>query len=418
MKVFFSLDRKIRNNLFILFAISFLFWLSLTSLLPIIPAYIEDLGGSKQEVGLVMGSFAIGLLLSRAFLGKMADQTGRKKVVLIGTFVVGIAPIGYLFINDIQGLMAVRAFHGISIAAFTIGYSALVVDLSPVEKRGELTGYMSLSLPIGMALGPAVGSLLQENVNYTTAFIFCTIAGLIAFFLTTQIEEKTSINNSNNSNNKKSLIPNRNFKELFFNPSFFVLTFVLLMMGIIFGVIVAFLPLFIRTLNFEFSAGIFYTTAAIASFITRFITGKASDKYGRGLFIVISIIFFGATMTFLSYANSPLYLILAAICEGIGAGILIPLMIVLISDRCYSTERGKAYGLCLGGYDLGIAMGGPSFGYFAEKIGYSTLFFNATALAIIALFIFLTLSNKTILNSFKFSLGLAKDYYAINEKNA
>lgn len=50
-----------------------------------------------------------------------------------------------------------RAFHGVSIAAFTTGYSALVVDLSPPKQKGELIGYMSLAVPIGMAIGPAMG---------------------------------------------------------------------------------------------------------------------------------------------------------------------------------------------------------------------------------------------------------------------
>lgn len=54
-----------------------------------------------------------------------------------------------------------RAFHGVSIAAFTTGYSALVVDLSPPKQKGELIGYMSLAVPIGMAIGPAMGGIFR-----------------------------------------------------------------------------------------------------------------------------------------------------------------------------------------------------------------------------------------------------------------
>jgi MFS family permease len=417
VKIFSTLDLKTRHNLLILFIIAFLFWLSLTSLLPVIPAYVADLGGTKQQIGLVMGSFAIGLLLSRTFLGKMADQKGRKQVVLIGTAVVALAPIGYLFINTVNGLMAVRAFHGISIAAFTIGYSALVVDLSPVEKRGELVGYMSLALPIGMTLGPAVGSLLQENIGYEAEFLFCIVAGLISFFLTLKITENKRVNQDQFSVNQDNLpLPNRNFKELLVNSSFFVPTFVLFMGGSVFGVLTTFLPLFIRGFNTEFngdfSAGFFYTIAAIASFVIRILTGKASDRYGRGLFIVFGIICFSLSMVLLSYATSVIYLILAAIVEGFASGILIPLMIVLISDRCYATERGKVYSLCLGGYDLGIAIAGPISGYFAETISYSLLFIIVAIINLSALFAFLTQSNKTLINSLKFSLGLTKDYHA------
>lgn len=63
----------------------------------------------------------------------MVDEQGRKRVILIGAVVVAIAPWGYIFLNSIPQMMVWRAFHGISIAAFTTGYSALVVDLAQNE---------------------------------------------------------------------------------------------------------------------------------------------------------------------------------------------------------------------------------------------------------------------------------------------
>ena len=128
MKAFDTFDTELRRNLLILFTASLLFWSSLSLLLPTLPLYIDDVGASKQEIGIVMGSFAIGLLLSRPMLGRLADERGRKIVLLIGTIVAAIAPFGYLATKSIELLILVRIFHGISIAAFTTGYSALVAD--------------------------------------------------------------------------------------------------------------------------------------------------------------------------------------------------------------------------------------------------------------------------------------------------
>ena len=87
--------RKIRI-LIILFLTGLFFWISITALLPTLPTYISYVGGTTHEVGFVMGCFAIGLLLSRFWLGKLADQHSRKIVVLIGTIVAFLAPLGYL----------------------------------------------------------------------------------------------------------------------------------------------------------------------------------------------------------------------------------------------------------------------------------------------------------------------------------
>ncbi|NJQ96982.1 MAG: MFS transporter, partial [Hydrococcus sp. CSU_1_8] len=83
--------------------------------------------------------------------------------------------------QSIYPLMAIRAFHGISIAAFTTGYSALVVDISPLKQRGELIGYMSLAVPIGMAIGPALGGYLQDSIGYTPLFLVSAGLGLLGF---------------------------------------------------------------------------------------------------------------------------------------------------------------------------------------------------------------------------------------------
>jgi MFS family permease len=195
VKVLSTLEPQQRKNLLVLFAAGLLFWASLGSLLPTLPLYVEDVGGTMQQIGLVMGSFAIGLLLCRPRLGKLADQRSRKLVVLIGMAVVAVAPLGYLFVKSIPLLLLIRAFHGISIAAYTTGNSALIVDLSPVEKRGELIGYMSLTNPIGIAIGPAIGGFLQEQAGYTPLFLFSFAVGLLGFFLACQVKEPPSLMN-------------------------------------------------------------------------------------------------------------------------------------------------------------------------------------------------------------------------------
>ena len=121
LKALKDLDPKTKRNFLALFSTALFFWIGLTTLLPTLPTYAEDLGGTRQQVGFVMGAFAVGLLGSRVWLGQVADEKGRKIVILIGAFVGAIAPLGYLAVQNIPALMAIRAFHGISVAAFTTG---------------------------------------------------------------------------------------------------------------------------------------------------------------------------------------------------------------------------------------------------------------------------------------------------------
>jgi MFS family permease len=409
-KSFQTIEPEKLHNLLILFATGLLFWTSITTMLPTLPAYIEDIGGTTQQVGLVMGCFAIGLLASRTWLGQIADRRSRKLVVLIGTLVGGIAPLGYLLAHSIYPLMAIRAFHGISIAAFTTGYSTLVVDISPAKQRGELIGYMSLTVPIGMAVGPALGGFLQTSVGYVPLFSVATGLGFLACLLASRVTEDSRANLEILNTN----IPSRSFREIFSSSSFVIPAIILLLIGLLFGTLASFLPLFIREIKLDLNAGLFYTAAAIASFSVRIYTGKASDRYGRGLFITASLIFYGVSMLMLSVVATPSLFLCAAILEGMGGGLLIPMTVALLSDRSYSNERGKVYAICIGGFDVGIALAGPILGALATWVGYRGMFAITGGLAIIALGLFMTLSNKDLAHSFGFALGKEEDLYAID----
>ncbi|MBD0312005.1 MAG: MFS transporter [Microcoleus sp. T3-bin5] len=412
MNIFRDIEPQPRRSLLTLFTAGLLFWSSLASLLPTLPLYVQSVGGTKQQIGFVMGAFAIGLLLSRAQLGKLADSRGRKQVLLLGTSVAAIAPVGYLLAQSIPLLLLIRPFHGISIAAFTTAYSALVTDLSPPGKRGELIGYMSLVSPIGLAFGPAIGGFVQAWVGYTPLFAMSATFAATAVFFTCKIAEPNfALTKSDSlSENKNS----QKYWQMLWNPRVRVPALVLLVVGLVFGTLSTFMPLFMQETKVNLNPGLFYSTAAIASFGMRVVTGRASDKYGRGLFISGGLICYVLSMLLLYFANNSGAFLISALVEGCAGGTVMPMMVTLMSDRCEPHERGRLFSLCIGGFDLGIAIAGPTLGFVAEQVGYRNMFGFAAGLAGLALLIFITQSSKGLSNSLKFAIGRGKDVYALN----
>ena len=413
LNIFRDIEPQPRRSLLTLFTAGLLFWSSMASLLPTLPLYVQSVGGTKQQIGFVMGAFAIGLLLSRAQLGKLADSRGRKIVLLVGTSVAAIAPVGYLLAQSIPLLLLLRAFHGISIAAFTTAYSALVTDLSPPGKRGELIGYMSLVSPIGLAFGPAIGGFVQAWVGYTPLFAMSATFAATAVFFTSQIAEPNfaDLTKSDSLSEDKN---SQKFWQMLWNPRVRVPALVLLVVGLVFGTLSTFMPLFIQETKANLNPGLFYSTAAIASFGMRVVTGRASDKYGRGLFISGGLICYVLSMLLLYLANNSGAFLISALVEGCAGGTVMPMMVTLMSDRCEPHERGRLFSLCIGGFDLGIAIAGPTLGFVAEQVGYRNMFGLAAGLAGLALLIFITQSSKGLSNSMKFAIGRGKDVYALN----
>ena len=456
MKVFQRLEPKQRRNLAILWGSGFFFWASVGALLPTMPLYVRDLGGTVQQVGFVMGAFAIGLLLSRSSLGRMSDARGRRIVLLVGTAVVAIAPLGYIasdllpetfasdglrgaiaFIRHLWGLLpeagwqqagdsslqaiadsiprnpipllfVVRIFHGISISAFTTGYSAFVADHCPPAYRGELIGYMSLVQPIGVAVGPAVGGFLQAAAGYLPLFAVMATFGLLSFLGVFQVRE-----NFSGAGDRKVAYHHISPWKLLFSPRVRVPAFVMLAIGTAFGNLTTFLPLLMREVRVPLGAGLFYTCVAIASFGVRLLSGRASDRFGRGLPIALGTFFYVSSMGTLFFARTTSDFLLAAIFEGMGAGMVIPTVVALMTDRSQPHERGRTFALCIGGFDLGIAIAGPMMGAFAQRMDYRSTFAISAAIAAIAFFVFLTQNSKNVAASIRFVLGRDRDIYAI-----
>jgi MFS family permease len=407
LNVFVKLEPSVRQNLLVLFAAGLLFWSGLAAHLPTLPLYIQEAGANQQMVGIVMGAFAIGLLASRQWLAKLADSRGRKLVLLIGMAAVTLAPLGYLMTQDLRLLIVIRAIHGISIAAFALAYSALVVDFAPPEHRGELIGYMSLVNPTGLALGPAIGGFVQEWFGFEPMFLAAAGMGVVGLLCTAQVRESSVIQ-------RGTAQVNSQFWSLLLDPRIRIPALILLLIGLTFGTLSTFVPLYIQSEGIDLNAGLFYTAAAAASFAIRLVAGPASDRHGRGLFISISLVFYTLSMLLLWQAQSAATFLLAGAIEGAGSGTLIPMMAALMADRSQPHERGRTFGICMVGFDVGIALAGPMLGAFATQLGYRGMFGICVGLGLAAILVFLTQSSKSLACSWRYALGRGRDLYAVS----
>lgn len=407
-----TMSSTLRNNLLILFVTGLLFWISLGSLLGTLPLYVRDVGGTPQEVGIVVGAFSIGLLLSRRSMGLLADNRSRKIVLLIGCGVVAIAPLGYLIGASIPVLAAVRAFHGISNAAFTTAYLALVADISPRENRTSYISYMLLVTPIGLSIGPAVGGILSESFGYSTLFLFTFSLGVLSLLCGLLIPGASV---SKTEDDRKSQPESDFFWSNLKSPRVRIPTLVMLLAGMLIAIRVIFIPLFIKDLNVELNPGWFYTVNSIASLSIRLAIGPLTLRFGRGLLISISMLLYVLGMLALCiFVSNGTDFLIVGIVTGLGFGMIIPLMSATIADRCHQNERGRVFSLCLGGLDLGIAIAGPAFGFIADTWDYRTVFALATAISFINLLIYVTKCNDSLVSSIRYALGKGEDTYARN----
>jgi MFS family permease len=410
LTTFSKLDLDLRQKLTTIFLTGLFFWSSLASQLPTLPLYIRTLTQSFDEIGIIMGSFAIGLLITRAYLGRLADRKGRIYTMRIGLIVALVIPLCYTITPSIPLLILFRAVHGISIAAFASSYSALVADLAPIANRGEIIGYMTLVNPLGLAIGPAVGGFMYQTWGYQSLFVSASLWALAGLLLILQIDSQAEVSDRLDAVRTKT---KGEFWSTFLNPRVRVPSTILLLIGLSFGTLSAFMPILMQQKNIAMNAGFFYMAAAISGFAIRLPIGRLSDEWGRGLFISVGVAFYGWSMAIIYFASHEYDFLLSGILEGLGSGITIPAVVALLADRTVPQERGYIFGMTWIGFDVGIALAGPIMGKMISLVGITNIFAIATGFSWLGLVIFATQSNKTIADSWRFSIGKSSDRYAV-----
>ncbi len=414
------------RQLFFLFTAALFFWVNMSAQTPVLPLYIQSIGANPSEVGVIMGAFAIGLVMSRPRLGQIADRHSRIRVLRIGLIVAIIAPLLYATTIGFPQLFGIRVFHGISIAAFTTGYISLVTDIAPADRRGEVFSYMSLATPLGLGFGPLLGESIYSTYGVTHLWIICSTLCGLSLCLSLPVQDAYTSDNASiihtaktgsiqSKTRPKSAQTSQDFWSILREPRLRVPTIIMALAGLILGILITFLPLFIDSLSIQFRAGWFFSGSAVASFAVRPLIGANSDRYGRGPFVCLALLAYIISMLTLSQASTNAAFLWAGLLEGIGAGCLLPTVIALVSDRGLPQERGRLMALCIGGFDLGMAIAGPIFGSSSLWLSYHHLFLFASVIGSLALFIFLTSNSQTIRLSLLFAFGKTHDRYAVSE---
>ena len=160
--------RKIPPKLFTLMATAFVDMVGLLMIIPLLPFYIKELGGSGFYVlgmhvgigsitGFVIGSFTVAQLLSAPLWGRLSDRVGRRPVLLIALAAAGIAYLIFGFAHSLLVLFLSRLVQGAG--GGTVGViQAYVADSTDPKDRARALGWLSATTNLGVALGPVLGS--------------------------------------------------------------------------------------------------------------------------------------------------------------------------------------------------------------------------------------------------------------------
>ena len=131
---------------------------------PILPQLVKELSGrdlssSAAIYGLLMSGFALVQFLISPFIGMLSDRYGRRPILLISLFGLGVDYVILALAPNLTWLVIGRIVAGIFSATVSTS-NAYIADITPKEQRAAAFGLLGAAFGIGFVIGPLLGGVL------------------------------------------------------------------------------------------------------------------------------------------------------------------------------------------------------------------------------------------------------------------
>ena len=180
----------VRRGLFLVFVILFLDVIGIAIIVPVMPAFLEELTGASVSEAAVDGGWLLLVYAGMQFLfapliGNLSDRFGRRPILLASVLTFAIDNLICALAGSYWILFAGRILAGISGASFAT-CSAYIADISNDDNRARNFGLIGIAFGTGFALGPVIGGLLGEfgaRVPFYGAALLAFVNFIAACFL-------------------------------------------------------------------------------------------------------------------------------------------------------------------------------------------------------------------------------------------
>jgi MFS family permease len=135
---------------------------------------IKVLNASMLDIALLTVVQALFTIIFQGWAGRLADRAGRKPLIVFYRFSLITVPIAYAFSPNMNTLILVGTFWGITTALGQASMTAYLLDIAPQEYRGSFAATYNLVIGITTFFGSLIGGYLSD---YTIG-IFGLILGL------------------------------------------------------------------------------------------------------------------------------------------------------------------------------------------------------------------------------------------------
>lgn len=325
------------------------------------PFYIQSLGGTEAVAGICAAAFSLVAVVVRPFVGWWLDNGVRRAALVVGLVLMGLAPMGYVFVPVLSVAIAVRMLHGVGLSFSNSTTATVASDVICRPRFAEGMGYFGMATALASAIAPALGLSLMEGFGFNVLYaVAAAIAGLglvlFAFVHAPKVDVPKKKLDLRTIINRDSL------------PA----TVTMLVFMFTFGALENFVAIFAAEDSLP-SGSIYFLVMSAMLLLVRITLGKLVDQRGEAFFVYTCNAAMLIAFLLLAFAPNAVTYILSAVLAGYAFGGLEPSLQSMAVHTSTEETRGSANSTFLCDYDIGHGLGGGIAGALITGLGYSAM---------------------------------------------
>lgn len=352
-----------QRNLIVLWFGTFMTGIGSSLIAPFISLYISTLGHySKTELniwsGLVFSSTFIVLVIVSPLWGRLADQKGRKLMLLRASLGMAISISLMAFVTAAWQLLILRMLLG-AFSGFVSNSMALMASSAPKEKSGSVLSLLTTGSVAGTLIGPIIGGILVNITGYRRVFSVTGIIMFLVFFLALFFVKETF-----KPVEKKNMLSYKQVWEVVTHPA--------IIWGMFFATLITqmtnqsinpVLSLYVQELmhgqgNITFMAGIVAAAPGIVTLVAAPFLGRLGDKVGQRKILGFGLFFSLIVFSITAMTTNVWFLIVMRLLVGVSDAAILPSVQAILAKESPQAITGRIFSYNQSAQSIG-AFAGP-----------------------------------------------------------
>lgn len=340
------------------------------------PFFIQSLGGTEAIAGICAAVFSFVAVIIRPFVGWWLDNGVRRAALVIGLLLLGLAPLGYVFVPTLSLAIALRMIHGVGLSFSNSTTATVASDVICRPRFAEGMGYFGMATALASAIAPALGLELMYGSGFQVLYATAAGIALLGLVLFMFIHAP------------KVEVPHKKLDlKTIINRDSLPATVTMLVFMFTFGALENFVALFASENGLP-SGSIYFLVMSAMLLLVRVTLGKLVDEKGEAFFVYSCNAAMLVAFLLLAFVPTTPTFIVSAILAGYAFGGLEPSLQSMAVHTADDASRGSANSTFLCGYDIGYGLGGGVAGSLITAAGYTTMWPLVSLVCVISVLIY------------------------------